>query len=93
MVVPIKSVVTALFPETDQPVLIDNKLVQAEVSRYQNERVFVSKTNNPIEGETIPVRSTLDNRGMSIPLLVDFTSRIALGWGIELSLFMPIDCA
>lgn len=88
-----KSFGPALFPLTDQPLVGDKRFVQVVESRYQNDSVFVSKTSKPMAGEAMPVRWTVVRRGMSMPLSVDFTSKMALGSGVELSVLILTACA
>src|SRR4051812_14090235 len=59
---------------------------------YQKELVVVSYTSRPLVWG-IALRATESIRGISIPLLPDFTSRIALGLGREPSVLMATLCA
>src|SRR5688500_8067604 len=82
LVVPIKSLLPAMLPDIAQPVLPDKRFIQPDASLHQKDWVSVSYTNKPVAGDTIAERWVVVMRGTSMPLFVDWTSRIALTSGV-----------
>jgi hypothetical protein len=82
-----KAVLPATLPDNDQspvPVTITHEVLL----RNQKDWVSVSYTSKPVAGVEIAIRWALVILGTSIPLSVDFTSRMAEESGAELSVLI-----